>query len=170
MSQKDSHPALAVVSMIEEPPEFIFENLMSLGSSRSQVGMMKHHELFTISVSYTKVKGTLPVPRDNHNCTTIGDKLFVFGGTDGSVPLKDLHILDTSTKTWMAPLDGPEAREGLHFLAKDFLSLEDLSIGTIVEEYFDDLYILNNAHISDIGGDYHPIKFMANRGTCEIGL
>lgn len=41
------------------------------------------------------MQGTLPVPRDSHSCTTVGDKLFVFGGTDGNIPLKDLHILDT---------------------------------------------------------------------------
>lgn len=58
------------------------------------------------------MQATLPVPRDNHNCTTVGDKLFVFEGTDGSVTLKDLHILDTSTKTWMTPLDDHEAPEG----------------------------------------------------------
>ncbi|PWA85519.1 Glycosyl transferase [Artemisia annua] len=38
--KKDSHPALAVVSVIEEPPEFIFETLMSLGSSRSCVKIL----------------------------------------------------------------------------------------------------------------------------------
>ncbi|PWA37253.1 Glycosyl transferase [Artemisia annua] len=38
--KKDSHPALAVVSVIEEPPEFIFETLMSLGSSRSRVKIL----------------------------------------------------------------------------------------------------------------------------------
>lgn len=41
------------------------------------------------------VKGSPPTPRDSHSCTTVGDNLFVFGGTDGRNPLKDLHILDT---------------------------------------------------------------------------
>lgn len=41
------------------------------------------------------MKGILPTPRDSHSCTTIGDNLFVFGGTDGKKPLNDLHILDT---------------------------------------------------------------------------
>lgn len=41
------------------------------------------------------MKGTPPTPRDSHSCTTVGDNLFVFGGTDGMNPLKDLHILDT---------------------------------------------------------------------------
>lgn len=39
--------------------------------------------------------GTPPTPRDSHSCTTVGDNLFVFGGTDGRRPLNDLHILQT---------------------------------------------------------------------------
>lgn len=41
------------------------------------------------------MKGAVPIPRDSHSCTTVGDNLFVFGGTDGRRPLGDLHILDT---------------------------------------------------------------------------
>lgn len=41
------------------------------------------------------VKGNPPSPRDSHSCTTVGNNLYVFGGTDGKSPLKDLHILDT---------------------------------------------------------------------------
>jgi len=45
--------------------------------------------------SQPTLKGSPPTPRDSHTCTAIGDNLFVFGGTDGMNPLKDLHILDT---------------------------------------------------------------------------
>lgn len=41
------------------------------------------------------IKGIPPTARDSHTCTAVGDNLFVFGGTDGMRPLKDLHILDT---------------------------------------------------------------------------
>jgi N-acetylneuraminic acid mutarotase len=41
------------------------------------------------------LNGTLPVPRDSHSCTTVDENLYVFGGTDGMNPLKDLRILDT---------------------------------------------------------------------------
>lgn len=41
------------------------------------------------------INGTSPPPRDSHSCTTVGDNLFVFGGTDGINPLNDLYILDT---------------------------------------------------------------------------
>lgn len=41
------------------------------------------------------MKGTSPTARDSHSCTSVGDNLYVFGGTDGMNPLKDLYILDT---------------------------------------------------------------------------
>lgn len=41
------------------------------------------------------MKGLPPTPRDSHTCVTLGNDLYVFGGTDGSSPLKDLHVLDT---------------------------------------------------------------------------
>ncbi|MCH79986.1 RING finger protein B-like, partial [Trifolium medium] len=44
--------------------------------------------------SQPAIKGTPPTPRDSHTCSVVGDRLFVFGGTDGMNPLKDLHILD----------------------------------------------------------------------------
>ena len=47
------------------------------------------------SWSEPAIKGPPPTPRDSHSCTVIGDSLFVFGGTDGSKLLNDLHILDT---------------------------------------------------------------------------
>ncbi|XP_031490809.1 acyl-CoA-binding domain-containing protein 6-like [Nymphaea colorata] len=75
------------------------------------------HVFDTIKQTWSKpmVKGVPPLPRDSHSCTTVGNKLFVFGGTDGQNPLNDLHVLDTSTNTWTQPIvsgDGPEAREG----------------------------------------------------------
>ncbi|KAH0938479.1 hypothetical protein HID58_005940 [Brassica napus] len=41
------------------------------------------------------MRGVPPSPRDSHSCTTVGDNLFVYGGTDGKYYLNDLHVLDT---------------------------------------------------------------------------
>jgi hypothetical protein len=41
------------------------------------------------------VKGKPPTARDSHTCTAVGNNLYVFGGTDGTSPLGDLHVLDT---------------------------------------------------------------------------
>ncbi|KAL0878009.1 hypothetical protein Bca101_027715 [Brassica carinata] len=46
------------------------------------------------------IRGVPPSPRDSHSCTTVGDNLFVFGGSDGKHYLNDLHVLDTSSHTW----------------------------------------------------------------------
>lgn len=50
--------------------------------------------------SQPEIKGTPPTPRDSHSCTTVGNNLYVFGGTDGMRPLRDLHILDTCEQLW----------------------------------------------------------------------
>ncbi|CAI0453754.1 unnamed protein product [Linum tenue] len=104
----------------------------------------------TQSWSRPAVKGTPPIPRDSHTCTTVGDNLYVFGGTDGMNPLRDLHILDTSTHTWISPTtrgDGPEAREGhsAALVGKRIFIFGGCgqSSETNNEVYYDDLYILN---------------------------
>ncbi|KAJ6834919.1 tip elongation aberrant protein 1-like isoform X1 [Iris pallida] len=96
------------------------------------------------------MKGNPPSPRDSHSCTTVGDRLFVFGGTDGSSPLKDLHILDTSTNQWIVPAisgEGPPAREGHSAALVDkrifIFGGCGKSIGNPEEVYYNDLYILD---------------------------
>ncbi|XP_076902562.1 uncharacterized protein LOC143557357 [Bidens hawaiensis] len=120
------------------------------GEDNTQTNQVHLYNTTKRTWSELEMQGALPVPRDSHSCTAIGDKLFVFGGTDGNVPLKDLHILETSTNTWMTPSvrgEGPEAREG-HSAAAIGKRLFIFggcgkSSDTLVEEYFDDLYILN---------------------------
>ncbi|KAK8537633.1 hypothetical protein V6N13_096556 [Hibiscus sabdariffa] len=96
------------------------------------------------------MKGTLPPARDSHSCTTVGDNLFVFGGTDGTKPLKDLHILETCTNTWICPSvrgEGPEAREGhsAAVVGKRLFIFGGCgkSSDNNDEIYYNDLYILN---------------------------
>ncbi|XP_022737507.1 kelch domain-containing protein 3-like isoform X2 [Durio zibethinus] len=100
--------------------------------------------------SQPAMKGTPPTPRDSHSCTTVGDNLFVFGGTDGMNPLKDLHILDTATCTWFCPSvrgEGPEEREGhsAALVGKRLFIFGGCgkSSDNNDEIYYNDLYILN---------------------------
>ncbi|KAJ7544879.1 hypothetical protein O6H91_09G097200 [Diphasiastrum complanatum] len=110
------------------------------------------HVFDTAKETWSKpmVKGNPPQPRDSHSCTTVGSKLFVFGGTDGNRPLADLHVLDTATNTWSKPTvngEGPAAREG-HSAA---LVGQDLYVfggcgkakENLEDIYFNDLYVLN---------------------------
>lgn len=110
------------------------------------------HVFDTVKQTWSKpmMKGEPPSPRDSHSCTTVGKRLFVFGGTDGSNPLNDLHILDTSTNTWMSPLlhhNGPDAREGHSAALVDkrlFIFGGCGKSGNSNEEvYYNDLYILD---------------------------
>ncbi|XP_024008446.1 rab9 effector protein with kelch motifs isoform X2 [Eutrema salsugineum] len=96
------------------------------------------------------INGTPPPPRDSHSCTTVGDNLFVFGGTDGMKPLKDLYILDTSSHTWRCPSvrgEGPEAREGhsATLVGKRLFVFGGCgkSSDSNDEIYYNDLYVLN---------------------------
>ncbi|CAN8292586.1 unnamed protein product [Cochlearia groenlandica] len=96
------------------------------------------------------INGTPPPPRDSHSCTTVGDNLFVFGGTDGNKPLNDLHILDTSSHTWICPSvrgEGPEAREGhsATLVGKRLFVFGGCgkSSDSNEEIYYNDLFILN---------------------------
>uniref|UniRef100_A0A2C9UK58 Uncharacterized protein n=1 Tax=Manihot esculenta TaxID=3983 RepID=A0A2C9UK58_MANES len=102
------------------------------------------------SWSQPVIKGTPPTPRDSHSCTTVGDNLFVFGGTDGINPLKDLHILDTSSHTWISPTvrgEGPEAREGhsAALVGKRLFIFGGCGKSSNNDDdvYYNDLYILN---------------------------
>ncbi|EFJ04190.1 hypothetical protein SELMODRAFT_432643, partial [Selaginella moellendorffii] len=69
----------------------------------------------TYTWSKPVMKGTHPSPQDSHSSTAVGSKLYVFGGTDGTSPLNDLFVLDTTTNTWGKPDvfgDVPAPREG----------------------------------------------------------
>ncbi|XP_077222651.1 galactose oxidase/kelch repeat superfamily protein isoform X2 [Tasmannia lanceolata] len=110
------------------------------------------HVYDTMKQTWSKpmVKGVPPSPRDSHSCTTVGNNLFVFGGTDGKNPLKDLHILDTSSNTWMLPSlssEGPDAREGHSAALVDKRLFIFGGCGKSHDDpeevYFNDLYILD---------------------------
>ncbi|KAL2935373.1 Kelch domain-containing protein 3 [Bienertia sinuspersici] len=120
------------------------------GQNNSQTNKVHVFDTDTQTWSEPAIKGTPPTPRDSHTCTTVGDNLFVFGGTDGLNPLGDLHILDTLSHTWISPNvrgDGPQAREGhsaalvgerLFIFGGCGKSMNDPS-----EVYYNDLHILN---------------------------
>eukprot|EP01114_Cavostelium_apophysatum_P020580 TRINITY_DN6940_c0_g1_i1.p1 TRINITY_DN6940_c0_g1~~TRINITY_DN6940_c0_g1_i1.p1 ORF type:complete len:531 (-),score=115.10 TRINITY_DN6940_c0_g1_i1:20-1612(-) len=54
----------------------------------------------TMTWSRPVTTGTVPDCRAGHTMTSIGTKLLIFGGGDGSHYLNDLHILDTETMAW----------------------------------------------------------------------
>lgn len=110
------------------------------------------HVFDTVNQTWSQpvIKGSPPTPRDSHSCTTVGENLYVFGGTDGMNPLRDLHILDTSSHTWISPSvrgEGPEAREGhsAALVGKRLFIFGGCgkSSNTNDEVYYNDLYILN---------------------------
>lgn len=94
------------------------------------------------------MKGALPSPRDSHSCTNVGDKLFVFGGTNGRYSLNDLHILDTSWNMWISPIlrgDPPSPREGhsAALIGKQLFIFGGCGNLDGDETFYDDVYVLN---------------------------
>lgn len=47
--------------------------------------------------------GQGPGPRDSHSAVLVGHKMIIFGGTNGSRKVNDLHILDLESKEWIKP-------------------------------------------------------------------
>ncbi|KAG0494736.1 hypothetical protein HPP92_005730 [Vanilla planifolia] len=110
------------------------------------------HVLDAVKQIWSKpmMKGEPPSPRDSHSCTTVGRRLFVFGGTDGMNILNDLHILDTSSNRWISPIlhgKGPDAREGHSAAAVDkrlfIFGGCGKSDDSHEDTYYNDLYILD---------------------------
>ena len=101
------------------------------------------------------VKGVPPFPRDNHSYTVVGTNLFVFGRNDGKNPLRDLHILNMTSNTWLQPNligEGPKDHEGHsaalvghHFI---FVRGSRKTHDEIEDMYYNDLYILDTNNLS----------------------
>ncbi|KAL1553457.1 tip elongation aberrant protein 1-like [Salvia divinorum] len=118
------------------------------GKNQCQTNQVHVYDAVNMFWSEPVVNGTPPTPRDSHSCTTVGDNLFVFGGTDGRRPLNDLLLLQTSSNTWVIPSvrgDAPEPREGhsAALIGKRLFVFGGCGKYENSEVYYDDLYILN---------------------------
>lgn len=60
-------------------------------------------DLETMVWSSLVTTGQKPGTRDSHSTALIGHKMIVFGGTNGSRKVNDLHVLDLRTREWSKP-------------------------------------------------------------------
>ncbi|KAJ3034180.1 hypothetical protein HDV00_005399 [Rhizophlyctis rosea] len=70
--------------------------------------------LFWIQVS-NPARGVSPTARLGHSFTAVGDKIFLFGGSDPTGEYDDVWVFDTTTNTWTNPMttgEGPGGRSG----------------------------------------------------------
>ncbi|RKO83819.1 hypothetical protein BDK51DRAFT_15734, partial [Blyttiomyces helicus] len=54
-------------------------------------------------IQVTAASDTGPSKRLGHSITTVGSKLFIFGGSCGGDTLGDLWVFDTASNTWSSP-------------------------------------------------------------------
>lgn len=75
----------------------VFSSCQFLLNGKHSSNNLKSMVVHTVKQTWSKpnIKGLPPPPRDSHTCVALGTNLYVFGGTDGSSPLRDLHVLDT---------------------------------------------------------------------------
>ncbi|EPS71470.1 hypothetical protein M569_03290, partial [Genlisea aurea] len=123
------------------------------GRDRCQTNRVHVFDTVNMLWSEAALSGKLPTPRDSHSATTVGDKLFIFGGTDGKRPLNDLHVLDTASNSWIFPSvrgDVPEPREGhsAALIGKKLFIFGGCGKFENSETYYDDLYILDTETFS----------------------
>lgn len=57
-------------------------------------------DLKTNEWSILEVTGALPEPRGYHTGNLVGDKLVIYGGSDGHTCFGDVHLLDLGEK-WL---------------------------------------------------------------------
>ena len=58
------------------------------------------HEFSRGKWSFVSAKGQVPKARYRSSAVTYGDRMFVFGGHDGTRHLEDLHSFDFSSQSW----------------------------------------------------------------------
>lgn len=60
-------------------------------------------DLETMTWSTLATTGQKPGTRDSHSTVLVGQKMVVFGGTNGSKKVNDIHMLDLKIKEWSMP-------------------------------------------------------------------
>lgn len=91
--------------------------------------------------------GLGPGPRDSHSAVLVGKRMIVFGGTNGSKKVNDLHILDLESKEWMQPdckgaAPSPRESHTATLVGKDKLVIFGGS-GEGEANYLNDLHVLD---------------------------
>ncbi|MCD9639516.1 Multidrug resistance protein 1 [Datura stramonium] len=150
LNKNTESPCLLVKRQLQGHKSCIFFLYVFGGYGDDDRHTNKVHVFDTVNRMWSEplTNGALPSPRDSHSCTTIGNKLFVFGGTNGIESLNDLHILDTSSNTWISPIprgDRLNPREGhsAALIGKRLFIFGGCGNFGGAEIFYDDVYVLN---------------------------
>jgi Kelch motif. len=55
---------------------------------------------FDTASNTVSTKASLNIARQNHACATLNNKIYCFGGDDGSSPISSIEVYDPSTNKW----------------------------------------------------------------------
>lgn len=92
---RNAHAAAVVGTSI-----YIFGGRHGIAMGEGSVGDMYRLDTTTSFWSPVSMSGDVPEARSYHQMTSIGSKLYVFGGCVPSGRLNDLHSFDTDTGIW----------------------------------------------------------------------
>jgi len=71
-----------------------------IGGIDDQGNILKDTYAFDTSSNTVTTKASMNTARQNHACAVLSNKIYCFGGDDGSNPLQSIEVYDPSTNTW----------------------------------------------------------------------
>ena len=69
-----------------------------IGGIDDQGNILK--DTYAFDTSTVTTKASMNTARQNHACAVLSNKIYCFGGDDGSNPLQSIEVYDPSTNTW----------------------------------------------------------------------
>ncbi|MCL7388697.1 MAG: hypothetical protein LZ173_02005 [Thaumarchaeota archaeon] len=71
-----------------------------IGGIDVQGNILKDAYAFVTSSNSVSTKASMNTARQNHACAVLSNKIYCFGGDDGSNPLQSIEVYDPSANTW----------------------------------------------------------------------
>jgi len=85
-----------------------------IGGIDEEGNILKDVYSFNTANNTVSTKASLNIARQNHACAVLQDKIYCFGGDNGTYNLRSIEVYDPSTDTWtVSSVEMPEALTGI---------------------------------------------------------